>query len=93
MAQKKTTRTRKTAPKKRPVRKKNKTGGLFASISIGKSLVFLLLLGFFIVSIAVVSYVIFFRVVVAEENSVPGKRPGIAVISERTNLCSKFFVS
>jgi len=92
MAQKKTTRTRKTAPKKRPVRKK-KTGGLFASISITKSLIFLLLLGFFIVSIAVVSYVIFFRVVVAEENSVPGKKPGIAVISERTNLCSKFFVS
>lgn len=65
MAQSK--RTSKTSVKKRAPAKKRKISGTFPKIPVFSILFYLALLFFFILSIAVLFYVIFFQVVVADE--------------------------
>lgn len=71
MAQKKsrTAVTRKVTRKKKPVRRKGSSPGFFSQISITRLVTILLLLAFLLLSVAAVSYVIFFRVVVADQST------------------------
>ena len=71
MAQKKTRTTapKRTTRKKRPAPKKTASPGFFAAIGLSRLITYLVLLVFLLVSVAVASYVIFFRVVVADNTS------------------------
>jgi hypothetical protein len=68
MAQKKTRTAapKKTTRKKRPPARKKVSPGFFAAIGLTRLVTYLVLLIVLVVSLAVASYVIFFRVVVAD---------------------------
>ncbi len=68
MAQKKTRTSapKKTTRKKRPPPRKKVSPGFFAAIGLTRLVIYLVLLIVLVVSLAVASYVIFFRVVVAD---------------------------
>jgi hypothetical protein len=78
MAQKKTrtAAAQKNTRKKRPTRKKTASPGLFAGLGSARLLTYLIVLVCLLVSLAVVSYVIFFRVVVAHHTPDGGETAG-----------------